>query len=283
MFNHQDKQLLNNRISALTMEHREVKNHWLAEKSDLQSRWFQIQALNTQMTATLKIKEKDYEKLQNQLSKLVRDTNKAQKMSIVITAPVKKNLSQDKSANAAINQILKDTQIVAMKNTIKSLQLENEQLRDTATRLESDLLEMQTLPPAPLPLPVPMSTATVTIQQPISSPLPPTAPAATVTFKSPVKEQAPSTPAVGTLANRYLASTPGAKPVQEIVDEACSNYRKAYESNTNHQVTTANTEEAQTRITSLRMKLAEALAVIQEQDRLIHEGSYQSVLTSGAK
>lgn len=103
------------------MEHREVKNHWLAEKNDLQTRIFQVQALNTQATGSLKKKEKDFEKLQNQLAKIVKDANKGQaKPAIVMSLPVRKNLSQESAPVSGV-AILKDAEIQAAKKTIAAL------------------------------------------------------------------------------------------------------------------------------------------------------------------
>ena len=110
------------RVSALTMEHREVKNHWLAEKGDLQTRIFQVQALNTQASGSLKKCEKDFVKLQNQLAKIVKDGNKAQaKPAIVMSLPVQKNLTQGTAAQGSAASLLKDAEIQASKKTINTL------------------------------------------------------------------------------------------------------------------------------------------------------------------
>jgi hypothetical protein len=42
----------------LAMEQREVKAHWLAEKSDLQARFQQVLVLNTQLQGSVKKKDK---------------------------------------------------------------------------------------------------------------------------------------------------------------------------------------------------------------------------------
>jgi hypothetical protein len=72
-------------MSAMVVEKRETTNQWLQEKNDLQGRLFQLQALNTQLQGTLKKKEKDYDKLQAQLSKLVKDSNRGNKQSMTLT------------------------------------------------------------------------------------------------------------------------------------------------------------------------------------------------------
>ena len=77
---------------AASNEHRVTRNHWLREKSDLETRNFQLLALHTQLQGTLRKKEKDYEKLQNHLEKAVRDTQKS-KAIIYISKPLQKNLS----------------------------------------------------------------------------------------------------------------------------------------------------------------------------------------------
>ena len=56
----QENQQSLSRLSALSVEHRDVKNHWLAEKNDLQTRIFQVQALNTQAAGSLKKRDKDF-------------------------------------------------------------------------------------------------------------------------------------------------------------------------------------------------------------------------------
>lgn len=110
------------RISALTLEQREVRNLWLAEKSDLQTRIFQVQALNTQASGSLKKTEKDFVKLQNQLAKIVKDGNKAQaKPAIIMSLPVKKNLSQESGPHGSAASLLKDSELQAAKKTIATL------------------------------------------------------------------------------------------------------------------------------------------------------------------
>jgi hypothetical protein len=106
----------------MTLEQRDMRNHWVAEKSELQTRIFQVQALNTQTTGTLKKKEKDFEKLQNQLAKIVKDANRGQaKPAIVMSLPVKKNLSQGSGEHGTAASILKDSELQAAKKTIVML------------------------------------------------------------------------------------------------------------------------------------------------------------------
>lgn len=116
------------------MEHREVKNHWLAEKSDLQTRIFQVQALNTQASGSLKKTEKDFVKLQNQLAKIVKDGNKAQaKPAIIMSLPVKKNLSQEGGAQGSAASLLKDSELQAAKKTIATLDVSQRNSQDRST------------------------------------------------------------------------------------------------------------------------------------------------------
>ncbi len=96
-------------------EQREVRNKWLAEKSEMESKLFHLQALVTQIEGTSRKKEKDFEKLQAQLSKLNKDSNRGVMSIITISKPIQKNLSQTKSAAS-----LKDAEINAV-NNINSL------------------------------------------------------------------------------------------------------------------------------------------------------------------
>lgn len=85
---------MNGRLAAAANEHRDTRNHWLAEKSELESRTFQMLALQTQIQGTMRKKEKDYEKLQGQLDKVVRDSLRGNKAVIVVSKPLQKNSSQ---------------------------------------------------------------------------------------------------------------------------------------------------------------------------------------------
>ena len=66
-----------------------LKKWYLSEKSELESRTFQMLALQTQIQGTMRKKEKDYEKLQGQLDKVVRDSMRGNKAVIVVSKPHK--------------------------------------------------------------------------------------------------------------------------------------------------------------------------------------------------
>ena len=55
---------MNEQISALKAEQRDLRSSWLREKGELETRCFQLQALQTQIQGTLRKKEKDYDRLQ---------------------------------------------------------------------------------------------------------------------------------------------------------------------------------------------------------------------------
>jgi len=60
---HQEVASHANRITALQAEHREMRNHWMCEKNELEAKYFQIQALLTQTKAATIKKEKGATKL----------------------------------------------------------------------------------------------------------------------------------------------------------------------------------------------------------------------------
>jgi predicted nuclease with TOPRIM domain len=148
-----------------------VKNQFLKEKNDLQTRFFQIRDLNTQLSGTMKKKEKDFDKLQNQMSKVVKDAAKAAKASIV-SVPLKKSLVQETSANVTpgkslllpyliMNSILffiyidvamklclgtallKDAEVSSLRNTLTALTNENLTLRSSMTVLQEEVSSLQ--------------------------------------------------------------------------------------------------------------------------------------------
>jgi hypothetical protein len=387
------------RISALTLEHREVKNHWLTEKSELQTRNFQMQALNTQYAGSLKKKEKDFEKLQNQLAKTVKDANKAQaKPAIVMSLPVKKNLSQGAAEPGSALTILKDAEMQAAKKTIITLdvscavrsslpvacpgrlvltavtfcvmQAENHVLRasveslqesmdelnaafeaavqqseaKTRQQLESILHEhaaalhekedqlhalqhqltqllterdaqhvrtaaVSNCPVIPETSEPEKEVVQAALPQPPAPPATPAAAKTHIEFMSPshlrstVKFKVAATP--GSIAKRYLEGTPGARPVQWVVEQANTEVKRlraraeqiargeagaaAVASLDGYAAWTelgraAEIEAAGTcagagahalwrmKLHSMKLRLSEALLVIQEQDRLIHSG-----------
>lgn len=132
---------LNSKISAMTTEHREVRNHWLTEKSDLEGRMFQMQGLNTTMQGmlfhpkfpvvficilgTMKKKEKDFEKLQNQYAKLVKDNERGNKAVIQLSQPLRKGITQSTSdlAKATSITLLRDAEVMAARNAATHLEV----------------------------------------------------------------------------------------------------------------------------------------------------------------
>lgn len=150
---------------------------------------------------------------------------------------------------------------------------------------------------------------------------PPTTPSATTStsishmeFMSPsqlrnsVKFKAMETPA-GSIAKRYLEGTPGARPVQWVVEQANTEVKRlraraeqiargdagaaamtsSLDHNTagqdaNYQQESTHTGSAcahalwRMKLNAMKLRLSEALIVIQEQDRLIHSGTALDIL-----
>ncbi|RYG69562.1 hypothetical protein EON64_02380 [archaeon] len=292
-----DQQQLNNRISAMIMEHREVKNYWLAEKSDLQTRYFQIQALNTQVTGTLKKKEKDYDKLQMQLSKIVKDGQKGNKAVIQMSAPLKRNFSQETSNPNAL-QLLRDAELAALKSTVKAWENENVTLKNSVGAMQSELANLQASVDAEkdalaikfreriqsLELQLMHQSSSTLPSSAVSFAEPDSASSSAISSKQaspevPAATDVPCTPAPsfttadveGSIAKKYLAYTPGARPVSWVVDQANTEVKRLRDRAEGISYQDAMTPSVHGKIASLKSKLAEAMAVIQEQDRLIHQ------------
>ena len=121
---------LNNKLTVTLAEHRELKQSWLAEKTELTQRFHQIQVLNTQIKGTLKKAEMDFSKLQNRLEK---QNNKNSK-SIVISKPLPKTLSQKPNAPT-----IKDVEIASLEFSMKSLEEENASLKQTAAKAQDEI------------------------------------------------------------------------------------------------------------------------------------------------
>eukprot|EP00607_Mallomonas_marina_P001272 CAMPEP_0182436630 /NCGR_PEP_ID=MMETSP1167-20130531/82556_1 /TAXON_ID=2988 /ORGANISM="Mallomonas Sp, Strain CCMP3275" /LENGTH=90 /DNA_ID=CAMNT_0024628977 /DNA_START=376 /DNA_END=644 /DNA_ORIENTATION=- len=90
-------------MAALKNEHREARAQWLSERNDLEGRVFQSQSLCTQTQGSLRKREKDYDRLQQQLKKLVKDSHRHQKSVIVLSNPLPRSSSQTKPLSLSLS------------------------------------------------------------------------------------------------------------------------------------------------------------------------------------
>jgi hypothetical protein len=280
------------------MEHREVKNQWLSDKQDLTTRLHQVQALNTQLQGTLKKKEKDYDKLQSQLSKLVKDHSKGQKSIITVSIPLKKSFSQDNSGLQTTQSILRDAMIVSLQNTLVAYTKENILLRQSLEDITTSLHQAQSGP-----LTQDTTTITTNVNNNNNN---------NNNMTTPVKQQSQgvaeeeevvvicekdssttpvqSTPTATSTVSNIVPMTPGVKSVQWLVEQTNTVVKQlraradlvaqggpgflpdstSLSSTTSMISNNSNHIEA---VITLKARLAEALKVIAEQDRLIHEGN----------
>lgn len=311
-----DLLVANSRTSALINEQRDLRNHWLADKADLQSRFCQVQGLNTQIQGTLKKKEKEFEKLQAQLTKLVKDSARGVKSTIMISAPLKKATSQEISGGNH-GGLLRDAEVLALKRSLQQFQQENSTIEKNLQEIKSNLAELQSNFESKLQeiegkhriqvdtilaekeadaaqkrisqqINLPLKTEEIIFEsKPINPPQSPEYVMGTPDshqVKSLIKSAVRKTP--GTIAKKYLEGTPGVRPLNWIIQQTNTEiknlrYRVDDIVNGSHESSTAfdldnstlpAREDALAKIVNLRARLAEALVVIQEQDRLIHEG-----------
>lgn len=225
-------QRLNTRIAALQGEQRDLKRSWLAEKNDLQNRFFQIQSLNTQLNGTLIKKEKDFSKLQTHLSKLVAEKERSVKSTFFVCGNKPATLNRTSGSIAELKKIEK---IASYSEQIF--------LRQEIANLRNNLQELQGLV-AELKMKLQLATKLEDNR---------------IVDESVV----PLSPRSGSIARKYLTGTPGAKPLSLLLNkETCS------------ALTTSAEVEKHSEVI-LRLQLEEALLVIKEQDRLIHEGKHK--------
>jgi hypothetical protein len=77
------------------------------------------------------------------------------------------------------------------------------------------------------------------------------------------------TPAPGSIARKYLDGTPGARPISWLIEQVNTEVKRQKE-----RESILMTPGVNMKIAELQKKLAEAMTVIQEQDRLIQQGKY---------
>jgi Ni,Fe-hydrogenase I large subunit len=117
----QDVNGVQGKMSAMQEDQRLLRCHWLAEKNDLETRCFQAQGLATQYQGTIRKKDKDYEKLQTQLAKMVKDSQRGQKAVAVITRPLPKNFQE--TAKTVVT--LKDVELAESRSTNAAIEVRN--------------------------------------------------------------------------------------------------------------------------------------------------------------
>lgn len=133
------------RVSALQQEHRAERNHWVEEKADLESKVFKMLGLQTGFQSALRKKEKDYEKLQSQLSKAVKDQNKAAKATVMaISKPIKQNSSQLNAAerteaNAAA---LRAAEVASLRQYVHQLEVSAKLRHSSTTAHQQQLVSL---------------------------------------------------------------------------------------------------------------------------------------------
>lgn len=78
-----------------------------------------MQSLSTQVQGSLRKKEKDYDKLQAQLQKIVKDGARSQKPAAInISKPLTRNQTQQMGGNTIV-----DAELTAAKHTISVLEV----------------------------------------------------------------------------------------------------------------------------------------------------------------
>lgn len=239
------------KMSAMQEDQRQLRCHWLAEKNELETRCFQAQGLVTQYMGTLRKKDKDYEKLQGQLAKMVKDSSRGQKSVIVITKPLPKNF-QEKLKPAVT---LKDVELADARAVGVALETENNNLRNMLNTLTVNFEEVQRK--------LTMNHISEIMNQSVDSPV----------------------PVVATPSKDYSCS-PLARPFQSVVKQVSSTAEEAIRlSISPPRCAVKDGDESeiimnlQTSLSELKAKLMASQAVIAEQGTLIHAGQsfHQSV------
>lgn len=237
-------------MAALLEDQRQLRCHWLAEKNELETRCFQAQALATQFQGTIRKKDKDYEKLQGQLAKMVKDSSRGQKSVIVITKPLPKNFQEQ----VKTLETLKDVELDAARAVGAVLETENNNLRAMVNSLTSSFEEIQ---------------RKLALNN-ISS----------------MMEHQSSSPQVIAAAIKEGSCSPLACPIQSVVRHAAGSVEEATRLSMSPARPAHSTEifdaiQMQEILNDIRGKLKASQAIIAEQDTLIHAGSLRVAIQMG--
>ena len=99
-------------------EQRQLRKQWLTEKGELGIKLSELNSLVTKHQATIIKKEKDFDKLQKQLRKLINDAQRNVKTTMIISKPLQKASSQNSTKVS-----LKDAESLAYQESIAYLEV----------------------------------------------------------------------------------------------------------------------------------------------------------------
>ena len=99
-------------------EQRQLRKQWLTEKGELGTKLSELNSLVTKHQATIIKKEKDFDKLQKQLRKLINDAQRNVKTTMIISKPLQKASSQNSTKVS-----LKDAESLAYQESIAYLEV----------------------------------------------------------------------------------------------------------------------------------------------------------------
>jgi hypothetical protein len=299
-----DVQAANGRLSSAGAELRDLRQRMAAERADFTARLQQIQGVRTVLEGSLKKKEKEFLCLQTQLAKIVsKDSVKSAKVSVVISGPPP---ASSLRATAATAPSLRDAETAALRNSLAVFKTENSSLRDSLRELQLsfdealrvvhekhlvqiDALQQQQQQRLPNLVDNPRNNSgnnnlqSQPVPQPPFLPFSPsTASSSSSSSSSSVSTQSVLQSPAGSLARKYLEGTPDARPIRWLVEQANTDIKNIrtradlVASNAPPQPNSSSmplvSTEAMQKIVLLRSRLSEALLIIQEQDRLIHNG-----------
>jgi len=121
----------------MSTEHRNVRNQWNTEKTELEGKVFQAQSIMTQYQGGARKKEKELALLQDQLAKLARNRGGDTKMGMTLSKPIAKNSTQIKTIT------VRDAQVIAAEGAMEAALKENMTLRESMAAMEKEVVSLR--------------------------------------------------------------------------------------------------------------------------------------------
>jgi hypothetical protein len=116
----QDYNNINSRLMVFQAEMLQRKTQWSAEKSELESKVFQALSLQQSTLGTMRKKEKDFDTIQSQLMKHVRDSQKGQKSVITVTKALPRTWNSTKPEGGGS---LRDAEMTAVQANLTAAEV----------------------------------------------------------------------------------------------------------------------------------------------------------------
>lgn len=123
----QETASVGSRLLSLQTQHAQMKTQWSAEKAEMEGRVFQALSLQQSTLGTMRKREKDFDQLQSQLARMLKDSQRAQKCCLLVSKPLPRQWNA-----SSTEPTLKDAEVLALQASLASASVRVRYMHDLA-------------------------------------------------------------------------------------------------------------------------------------------------------